>query len=510
MTQRQTLSLRSIAPDLLAQDAPGEVWNEGNNVAFKDGYAVRVAGDADTLPAAAASPRACVFLRNLGQPFWVYCTATGIFAHDGETEFDITPAGGWSGPGPDETYTACVLGAFAYFNASDRDPVYWDGNTANPCQPLPDWPANGRCLALRAHKSFLFAIGMISEGGGTGQRVRWSDAAEAGTVPGAWTPAADNLAGFVDLVPLASPALDGHDLRDSFLIYKGESIWQLDFIGGQAVFNARIAFAEAGIAGTGALCSGPKDEHLFIGSDADIYVTDGVDVRSVLDGRAQRTFDSELSETLGGIFSGAYLAREKAGLLAYPANGGGTGTRALLFDFSSGDIGFRDMPDVLCASAGQRLFPPPLPRIWDNQTATWNAIDERWSDTSRSASFDDVLIGNASGFLVVGADTNAVLTARLAKAGLAFGDPQARKMITRVWPKLEGRTGDVVQFRLGGQEISGGPVRLANVLNFTIGQEEPLSVFVQGRFLSMEIESVTAAAWRLGSVDVEVKGVGNF
>jgi len=257
---RQTLALHSVAPDLIAADAPADVWTDVRNVLFRNGESVRTPGDVLTL-GTARTPLALVYFGLPGVGFWVYAAAEGIFAHDGTTETDISPAG-WAAPAAGEVFTACVMGGIAYVNGSERDPVYWTGNTGVPCDVLPDWPGGGRCLALRAHKAFLFAIGMVSEGA---QRVRWSDAAEAGAVPQSWAPAADNLAGFVDLAPLASACLDGLTLRDSFMVYKGESIWSLDFVGGNAVFAARKVFSEHGIASTHAVTGGVDDVHLFAG-----------------------------------------------------------------------------------------------------------------------------------------------------------------------------------------------------------------------------------------------------
>ena len=62
MFVRETLALHSIAPDLIPQDAPSEVWSDGFNVLFRNGESFRSPGDTPTLPGAAASPRTCVFM----------------------------------------------------------------------------------------------------------------------------------------------------------------------------------------------------------------------------------------------------------------------------------------------------------------------------------------------------------------------------------------------------------------------------------------------------------------
>lgn len=511
MYVRETITLHSLAPDLIPQDAPMEAWNAGENVFFRNGETLRAFGDSPTLTGAETDARTACYVKVGDGDFWVYATNDGIYAHDGSVEYDITPLSGWTGSA-DETFTSCVLNGIAIFNASDRDPVYWDGDVLNPCVALPDWPSGGRCLALRSHKNFLFAIGMVSEGR---QRVRWSDAAEVGAVPQHWTPAEDNFAGFVDLSPLSSPCLEGKTLRDSFLVYKNESIWSFDLVGGNRVFQVRKLFAEHGIVNTNAITGGMDDVHLFVGADGDVYLTDGTQVTSVLDGRAQRAFYQDFTQNRGGLFAAATLSREKLGIIGYPTAGSPYIDRALLFDFSSGDIGFRDMPDALCISEGGRLTDVGSSNIWDGDSASWDSDATPWPQEVTGITLDDVIVGGAFGFALLSDNSasdfvSGPVSARLEKAGLSFGNPRARKMVSRIWPKITGQIGDTLSIRLGGQEITGGPISLSSPVTFTIGQDQSVDTFVQGRFLSIEITSTGGAPWRMGSIDIEYREVGGW
>jgi hypothetical protein len=506
---RETLSLTSIAPDRIPADAPLEAWNNGQNVIYRNGESVRSRGDAPTLPGA-KPPLTMVYVEPFDQGFWVYANAAGIWAHDGTDQFDITPASGWTGDVTNAVWTADVINGLAVINCSTRSPVYWLGEVTGACEPLPGWPSGGRCLSMRAHKNFLFAVGMLSEGA---QRVRWSDAAEAGVIPQEWEPSASNLAGFVDLAPLSSPCVEGATLRDSFLVYKRKSIWTLDFVGGNTVFSARKLFAEIGCADTNALTAGPNDEHLFIGSDGDAHVTDGAQVVSILDGRAQRTFYGDFAAAQHLTFSAVTLQREKTGFLIYPGSGQLLGTLALVYDFASGDLGMREMPQVTCAADGQELRDVGDDNTWDGDDEAWNLDNSPWNAEISAQSVEDCLIGGAFGFRVLeqaeeGAATG--ISARLEKTGLSFGDAQRRKMIKAVWPKLEGTEGDVVTFRVGGQEKSGGPVTWAGPVDYAIGQESPVECFVQGRFMAIEVSSQGGDPWRLGTLDVEYRGVGGW
>jgi hypothetical protein len=505
--QRASINLASLAPDLIPQDAPQDVWNTGNNVFFRNGETVRVAGDLPTLPGASTPIKTIVYMEVIGAGFWLYCTNTGVYVHDGTTETDVTPIGGWAGLDT-ATFTSCVLNGIGYINASDRDPCYWAGDPVQVAQPLPDWPTDGRCLALRAHKNFLFGVGFISEGT---QRVRWSDSAAAGEVPGVWTPGSDNLAGFADLAPLSSPCLDGETLRDSFLVYKGESVWAFDFIGGNFAFQLRQLFSEAGIAATNAVTQGIDDVHLFAGTDGDVYLTDGASVRSILDGRARRTFAAEVSPDSDAIWLSATLAYENSAIIGYPTPGNVGANRALIYDFISGAIGFRDMPDAFCAAEGRQLLDVGDSNTWDADTQVWDSDVTVWDELLSAQSLDDVLIGGAFGAAVVGrgqAFLTGEIAASVAKSGLAFGDAQTRKMIGRVWPKIIGQNGQQLTFRIGGQEATNGPVTLAPVQTFEIGSSQSIDVFVQGRFMSIDVTSSGGEQWRMGSLDVEFRGVG--
>jgi len=508
---RQTLELHSVAPDLIPQDAPATAWNVAQNVFFRNRESYRANGDAPTL-APGRTIRTMIFVKAFGVSYWVYATADGIYAHDGTDEFDITPTG-WTPSPSGPTYTSCVLGGVAYINASDRDPVYWAGDTARPCDVLPDWPVGGRCISLRAHRNFLFAIGMISEGE---ERVRWSDAAEAGQIPDSWTPRPDNFAGFLDLAPLSSPCFDGVTLKDVFLIYKGEAIYSLSFNGDPAsVFTARKIFSELGVIAPNAVLTGPDDNHLFVGNDGDVYMTEGVFMKSVLDGRAQREFYRSLSSSGEAIFATAMLMREKLGLISYPISEEGTPGRLLAFDFSSGDIGFRDLPETYAMASGPALMPIGPGSEWDEDDEAWNDDTTAWNTRIELQTIEDVIIGSDLGTLTISSPTakdfaSGPVNAVLQKLGASFGDAEARKQIRRVWPKVTGRDGDVLTFRVGGQEEANGDVFWGPPVNLTIGGSNQIDCIVQGRFMALEVSSKGGGPWRLGTIDVEYRGVGKW
>lgn len=498
MALRETIHLHSVAPDLIPADAPADNWNIGANVMFRNGETVAARDDRSVMASASINPKTITYVEPFDEGYWVYADESGVFANDGTTEFDITPAS-WGGHLTNAIFTSTVINGLAVINSSNRAPCWWDGLTGNICTPLPDWPVGGETLAIRSHKNFLFGIGFTSEGG---QRVRWSTAAEAGTIPDSWTPLASNQAGFLDIAPMSSSCLDGLTMRDDMFIYKRESTWRMVFVGGSDIFALQKVFAEQGVAATNGVGRGPNDEHLLITSAGDIALSDGVQMRSVLSGRAQRTFYADFQGIQGDVFSVFTLNREKLGGVLYPKTGDAVGTSILIYDYDSGDISFRSAPDVLCAGTGRFLDDVGDANEWDGNLLAWNNNEDSWNQEINATTVEDVLFGTETGIMLF---TGGLLSlpVNLEKSGLGFGDPQMRKQISRLWPKLEGVVGDVVQFRIGGQEISGGPTSLGPVLDYVIGQNEPLDMFVSGRYMTVIVESSDVGPWRLGSFDVE-------
>ena len=517
--QRTPLLLYSIAPDRIPQDAPEDHWTDANNVLFKNGETVRIPPDRTTLDGATHPARTAIYtISSKGARYWVYASEAGIWAHDGTTETEITPDSGWtSAYAPNENWTSCSMGGIVYFNGSERDPVYWAGDTSKKAEVLPDWPSGGRVNALRAHKNFLFAIGAL-DGNFIGQRLNWSDAAEPGTVPQHWSPAADNLAGFVDFTAEAAPLLGGETLRDNFLLYKSEGVYQATFVGGNDVFAFRKLFSEHGIAGVNAVTTGIDDVHVFAGDDGDMYMTDGVEVISILDQKAQRKYYSEFEANERRTFVSLTLAREKLALMCYQGFGAKEGTcnRAVIFNFIDRSISFRDVADVTCGSEGSQIFPTSSQGgDWDSDNDSWDSDDTIWNSFIEELSVDDAVVGALDGFHLLtnvsGADeAGKEITARVERYGLALGNAEIRQDIVRCWPKVVGAPGDVLHFQFGFQEIAGGPFSLTQVIDFTIGQQRHIDFMAQGRYFAVFVSSKGGSAWRLGSMDFEVRAAGEW
>jgi hypothetical protein len=498
------MMLSSIAPDLMPNAAPATVWNDCRNMFFKNGQAQRINGDVATLSGAGSGARALQFVISNGIAYWLIVTPTLIQIHDGSVIWDVTPAG-WAAIPNGATVTTTIINGLAVVNVSDRHPVWWPG-TNTDCLPLPGWPAGEFCHAMRAHKNFLFAIGMVATGG---NEVRWSDAAGPGVVPQTWTAAADNLAGSVNLAPLQEACLDAMSLRDDFIIYKTQSIWRASLVGGTFVFGFSTLFEEHGLAVTGALCRGPDDQHLFVSPVGDIFLTDGVSVQSILEGRAQQTFQREYSSS--AVTFAVVLQRSKLAVIA-------VGQSAIIYDFPSGALGRRDIAQgTLCAAQGRRIdADAALSNQWDPDNAAWDTDLTAWGEVALALSNDDVLVGGGAQVFCISDPTassfaSGPVQASLSKEGIRItNNSNARVMVSRLRPDVQGNEGTELTFRLSSQESANGPVTVGPDLAFIVGQTETLDSFLTGRFMGLEVLSDAGQPWVLGNIELTTREVGQW
>ena len=260
-------------------------WSTALNVHFRDKAAERAGGYGLFAHPPSGPP---LFILSVILPtvaYWIYTTTTKIYVTDGTNHFDITPAAGISTTTPDN-WTGGLLNGLPFLNNQKDVPWYWDGQTGNVMVPLPGWPANTLCKAMRAFKYHLFAMGITQNSIDYPELCLHSDGADPGAVPASWDPLPSNEAGSFSLSSTPGSCVDAEKLRDQFVIYKDFASYIVQYVGGAFVFKINKLFLTSGIQANNCVAEMHGKHYVFTGDD--IIVHDANQFKSIATWKIKR------------------------------------------------------------------------------------------------------------------------------------------------------------------------------------------------------------------------------
>ena len=201
---KQTLQLRptgGFVSDTPAHEVGPNHYTLMTNVEMRSGFPTRILGSRSVYQTALATAAPgqlmhAINCTNSGTNYWLLFEDDGTaWAIESTNATQIDNSLLQAVTNPSEHSSALLNGVPVYSNGAD-EPVYWAG--AN-LVTLTDWTATETCQFLTVFKYHIFALDISGPGGTFPSLLRWSDAAEPGTIPSEWTPSASNEAGDVEL-----------------------------------------------------------------------------------------------------------------------------------------------------------------------------------------------------------------------------------------------------------------------------------------------------------------------
>lgn len=501
-----------IVLDRPPEEVAPENWTGGENVAFRNGFTYRVGGYSRYAePLAAPGPLFALNVIVGAVVYWLYATATKVYATNGVTHWDLTPVGGLS-PSQAGEWSGCILNGIPCLNNSRNPPMYWNLQTGTPLQTLPGWPAGALCKALRATKYHLIAM-HISEGATIyPNQVWWSNGAQAGSLPTEWTPTAANDAGDVICGDTPGAIIDGMALRDGFVIYKEFSTYLMQYVAGQYVFTTRKLFLNSGIQALNCVTEDNGFHYVFTGTD--VIRHDGQNFVSLVDEKVKRTLVQSINPAKKSMCSVSSRFLNRQVWVNIPEANADWLTKAYVIDVETGDIGVRTLPLVSGCWRGI-VSDPGDGDGWDVDPNSWDSDPTFWDQQAYSPTQDSMLMTDPIGSHLFSVDTSeladgAPVPAFVERLGAPLGDFVAHKVVTGIVPRIEGTPGDVLTFRLGGQAFFGQPIAWGDPVPFVIGSSIAVSSIVEGRLLSLRIEGTTQGAWKLHRYAIKYAEIGQF
>lgn len=509
-----------VIKDLSKHELPLPAWTDANNVRFMDGYAQQFLGHGSAYGTPSVIPYHVVAVQSGATRYWLYAGAEKIYAvtisggsavHTNLTR--QTAGNDVNYTGTPNAWTSCLLSGIPILNAGNTTdpPQQWDLNIANRMTALSNWPANTYCKAMRSYREFLVALNVTKSGTNYRHMVKWSHPAEPGAVPSSWDPAdATKDAGENDLASTPGEIIDGLQLRDSFMIYKEDSVWRMTYTGGTYVMDFQQVLGVSGALNRN--CIVEIDGFHFVLTQSDVIVHDGQNATSILDEQARRDLFQDIDASATDrcfVVKNPFLNEV---WLCYPQAGNSIPNRALVWNYKKRTVSYREIPSAHHANYG--AVDSALGDTWDSDGDPWNSDLTVWNGPGFTPSTTRVLMAsnNQKLFLI---DTSASFdgvqpTWYLERVGLSFGNPEIRKLVCGIRLRVTGAVGSTINVKLGYSDDPYTAPTYNDAITHTIGTTVSCDTFVSGRYIAIRIENGTAYFARIDSFDIDVVEDGEW
>ena len=502
-----------LVTDVDPLELPYNFWTDTANLVPRVGGMQRALGYVEVFPTPLFPPYFVMSTPQQGAPAWIYAGTSRIgVVNSTGAHSDVTPGTDLPLPVAENGWSGGNLNGIAVINSIENGPYYWfEGIAGGEAAALPGMRAGTGYNLMRPFKYHLVGLGVSDANGDYLDAVHWSDAADPGQVPASWVPTTENEAGDNILADERGAIVDGLSLRDSFFIYKQDSIYEMTYIGGNLVFAFRKVFGTVGALSTNCVVR-VKGTHVVLGN-GDIYRHDGQNLTSLVDGKVRDAFFSTLDDQYFRNSFVVYLEPREEVWFCVPTTGYTRPTLALVWHVTTGEFGYRLLPDADFAAAGV-LGEIAAPETWDEQGTEWNQTTKVWFDQTINQTEDAILIADAQKqkFFLANSSNQADgegYQARVSKFGMSLDDPQTEKAIRRIWPRINAPDGTAFKMDLLNQRDPMAGPELLQTVEFTPGRDG-VAVNVNARYLGLRIYSDDSVTWDISGMDIAYLPRGMF
>lgn len=503
---------------------PGE-WTDILNFYMRQGFAQRSSGETQIFGDFTDPPVNIVNVQEGTQNFWVIMGNNSVVAVDqASTQTDITPLV-YAGPILADQANQTVINGFPVQNFSQDPPSFWNKQIASVAAPLPGWQAGDVVRSIRAFKFFLFGLNLTRQGVETPDALIWSGAAPQGSVPQEWLPATTNQAGSTELSATSGGIVDGLALRGQFMIYKNHSTYSCNFTGGTFVFSFRKFLTTSGILANNCVAE-VEGQHVVM-TDGDILLHDGQNVRSLVDRKMRRFIFLQIDPTnFGNSFVFNYRASKEC-WICFPTQGFEFANLAVVWDYAHNLLSVRELVDHWSHAASGLVLETTASLDWDSQTENWDDASGSWNRAQFTGAFERALGAvpdsnvDAKARIVFVDNANSLVDGtpvggQITRESLDLGAPESFKYVRRVWPRITGSTGTIVQVRVGTQTDPSAGISWSVTQDFRVNVDKFLNFDKSGRYISVRFEEDTSptaqpqATWSVHGFDLEYTLQGEF
>jgi len=378
-----------------------------------------------------------------------------------------------------------------------------------PFVRLRNFPEGKKCKVIRSFRTFLVGLNWVRDSEEP-RLVKWSTEANYGNQPVSWLESDATLdAGEYELADTPGDIIDGLPLGDSFIIYKDDSIYIMNYVGTPYIFSFKLLSPTIGLLAKEAVAEF-EGGHFFMGN-SDFYVCNGQTVTPMLSNKLRRTVYDELNgDNYQKCFVAADYVRNEM-MACYPAGSSTVVNRALIWNWKDNTFSFRDLPDTSHISSG--IVEITAGATWNAATLTWNADSDPWGATNYDNVIKNIVFADVTNTKIFrdnkgNKEDTATMSAYIERSGYDLGDPQSVKFISAVYPQIEVSGNNTVNVYIGRQMSTEEGITWEGPVAFNPNSQSKVSCRVSGKYFGIKVESDSDIDWKLHGLAFEVQKKG--
>jgi len=517
-----------IIKDVSPHELPLEAWSNGSNCRVQNGALEKFKGHNQAF-APVVEPYWLMPVPIGGAYYWLYAGAAKVYAVTGTSHTDISRTVGGAYTALPNSWTGGIINGLPVLNDGTDVPQMWSPvSLAQALTPLSNWPAGWLAATLRPFKQFLIAMDITKSGSRFAQLVAWSHPALPGLIPSSWDSAdVTKDAGENTLSETAGAVIDCLPLRDYNIVYKDDSIYLMQFVGGIKVFNFIRIGKEGGLLARNCVRAfSHRGEKHFAFSLNDIFVHDGQNVEGLLSKRAKAFIANNMDpNNYGRSFVVANYAKAEM-WACFPTITNAFPNLALVWNWIDNTTTFRDLPLASFAESGL-VSPFAFTAIWDTEISNWEADPLVWDTKSFSPATQEILLarsGAGTKNLYVCDSTDrydgvdfsffverqGLTIAGRSSRGELIEDIEIVKELQKVWPRIEAPNGTAIQVYTGAVMERNETISWQGPATFTVGTDEYVDLPVTGRLLGVKFTHTGNAPVRILGYDLDIVSRGRY
>jgi len=496
-----------VALDPAPYELVPAAFTTGNNVRFNDAESaiIKNKGYESVFTTVPITPYWLLPVPTTTAYYWLVGGLTKVYVTNGTTYTNITR----QTASVDVNYNATqdirwnggVLNSIPVINNSYDPPQMWSPtDSATKLVALSNWQANTLCAVIRPFGYFLVALDITKTTTRYPTMVKWSHPADPGAVPTSWNEADPTKdAGEISLSQSTGYVIDCLTLRNVNIIYKEDSTYVMQYIGGASVFSFQLLFKDAGILGRD--CVAEFNGKHFVVTNNDVIVHDGSNWQSVINNKVRRGLFNTISQTYGATRSCCVRNYKYNEIwFLYPEEGYTTANRALVWNITTGAISFRNILNITFAANG--ITNITTTTDWASDSASWDSDLTAWGERTYGSVEPRMVLSATTPELRLYESTEqdggSNITATVERTGLDFGDRAHIKTVREIWPYM---TGEAVQIYIGAQLERDDSVTWQGPFAFDPSSQRKVECLVTGRYIGYRIVSTTNVSWKLQGIN---------